>query len=122
MSGMRMRNPGAQAVVVARSRTWHTARSAALGPALASTGLARRPYDLRHAALSLWLNANASPAEVAARAGNSVQVLQTVYTHCIDGQDDITNRRIERALQAGSQAHCVTASGSADRRYGLNPV
>ncbi len=41
-------------------RTWHTARSAALGPALADTGLARRPYDLRHAALSLWLNASAA--------------------------------------------------------------
>jgi hypothetical protein len=33
-------------------RTWHTARAAALGPALAATPLARRPYDLRHAALS----------------------------------------------------------------------
>jgi integrase len=38
-------------------RTWHTARTQALGPAAAATTLARRPYDLRHAALSLWLNA-----------------------------------------------------------------
>ena len=38
-------------------RAWHAARLAALGPGLAATPLARRPYDLRHAALSLWLNA-----------------------------------------------------------------
>ena len=39
-------------------RAWHIARQAALGPDLAATALARRPYDLRHAALSLWLNAS----------------------------------------------------------------
>jgi hypothetical protein len=31
-------------------RAWHAARHAALGPGLAATALARRPYDLRHAA------------------------------------------------------------------------
>jgi integrase len=31
-------------------RVWHAARQAALGPQLAATPLARRPYDLRHAA------------------------------------------------------------------------
>ena len=73
-------------------RAWHAARALALGPELAATGLARRPYDLRHAALSLWLSAGAPPAEVAARAGHSVTVLLSVYAHCIDGQDRITNR------------------------------
>ena len=34
-------------------RAWHAARQAALGPGLAATVLARHPYDLRHAALSL---------------------------------------------------------------------
>jgi integrase len=68
-------------------RVWHAAREIALGPELAATPLARRPYDLRHAALSLWLNATSAPAEVAARAGNSVHVLQDVYSHCIDGRD-----------------------------------
>ena len=55
-------------------RVWHAAREIALGSELAATLLTRRPYDLRHAALSLWLNATAAPAEVAARAGNSVHV------------------------------------------------
>ena len=40
---------------------------------------ARRPYDLRHAALSLWLASGAPPAEIAARAGHSVRVLLTIY-------------------------------------------
>src|ERR1035437_2643568 len=61
-------------------RVWHAARQAALSPALA-TALARRPYDLRHAALSLWLNASGAPAEVAARAGNSTRVLHDTYLH-----------------------------------------
>ena len=58
-------------------RAWQSARTIALGPELAATGLARRPYDLRHAALSLWLNAGGDPAQIAARAGHSVAVLLT---------------------------------------------
>jgi integrase len=42
-------------------RAWQSARTLALGPELAASGLARRPYDLRHAALSLWLNAGGDP-------------------------------------------------------------
>ncbi len=102
-------------------RTWHTARIQALGPT-AATALARRPYDLRHAALSLWLNAGAAPAQIAQRAGHGTTTLLAVYTHCIDGQDDITNRQIEHALRTGNQAHCRKASGSANRRYRPGPV
>ena len=81
-------------------RAWHTARQAALGPSLAATALARRPYDLRHAALSLWLNASGTPAEVAARAGTSARVLHEVYLHCTDGQDDTVRQQIEDAPDA----------------------
>src|SRR5260370_2216960 len=79
-------------------RAWH----AALGPELAATALARRPYDLRHAALSLWLNASGEPAEVAARAGNSARVLYEVYLHCTSRHDDIVSQPIEDALDAGN--------------------
>jgi integrase len=79
-------------------RTWHAARAAALGPELATTPLARRPYDLRHAALSLWLGSGAPPAEVAARAGHSVHVLLSVYAHCVPGHDQIASQAIEQAL------------------------
>ncbi len=83
-------------------RAWHAARHAALSPELAATPLARRLYDLRHAALSLWLNAAGEPAEVAARAGNSARVLYEVYLHCTDGQDDTVSQRIEDALDAAT--------------------
>jgi integrase len=59
----------------------------------------RRPYDLRHAALSLWLNAGGDPAQIAARAGNSVSVLLTVYSHCIHGHDDLLNQQIDHVLK-----------------------
>jgi hypothetical protein len=74
------------------------ARTLALAPELAAGGLAWRPYDLRHAALSLWLNAGGDPAQIAARAGNSVAVLLTVYSHCIHGRGDLLNQQISRVL------------------------
>jgi len=79
-------------------RAWQSARTIALGPEL----VARRPYDLRHAALSLWLNAGGDPAQIAARAGNSVAVLLTVYTHCIHGRDDLLNQQIDHVLKPRS--------------------
>jgi hypothetical protein len=82
-------------------RAWHAARLAALGPERAATALARRPYDLRHAVLSLWLNASGAPAEVTARAGTSARVLHEVYLHCT-GQDDLVSRRIEAARDRGA--------------------
>jgi integrase len=62
--------------------------------------MAARPYDLRHAAVSLWLNGGVPATEVAARAGHSVDVLLKVYATCIDGQAELVNRRIEAALAA----------------------
>jgi integrase len=60
--------------------------------------VARRPYDLRHAAVSLWLNSGVPATEVAERAGHSVDVLLKVYAKCIAGQEEMANRRIEDAL------------------------
>jgi len=80
-------------------RAWQSARTLALGPALAASGLARRPYDLRHAALPLWLNAGGDPAQIAARAGHSVAVLLTVYSYCIHGQDHLLNQQIDHVLE-----------------------
>jgi integrase len=69
------------------------------GAELAASGLARRPYDLRHAACRCWLNAGGEPAQIAARAGHSVAVLLTVYSHCIHGQDDLLNQQIDHVLE-----------------------
>lgn len=79
-------------------RAWQAARTLALSPELAASGLARRPYDLRHAALSLWLNSGGDPAQIAARAGHSVAVLLTAYSHCIHGRDDLLNQQIDHVL------------------------
>jgi hypothetical protein len=64
-------------------RIWHQARAAAMPEDGPGTQPVRRSYDLRHAALSLWLASVAAPAEIAARAGHSVRVLLTIYAHCM---------------------------------------
>jgi hypothetical protein len=104
-------------------RVWHAARQAALSPELAATALARRPYDLRHAALSLWVNASGAPGEVAARAGNTTRVLHDTYLRCIDSHDDIISQRIEDALDADLRiaSSCVKASGYTRRRHHARP-
>jgi hypothetical protein len=71
---------------------------AALTEAQYRSPLGRRPYDLRHAAVSLWLNSGVPATEVARRAGHGVAVLLKIYAHCIDGQADAANQRITRAL------------------------
>ena len=80
-------------------RIWHQARAAAMPQNGTGTQLARRPCDLRHAALSLWLASGAPPAEIAARAGHSVRVLLTIYAHCMPGCDQIASQHIEQALR-----------------------
>ncbi|HUY50166.1 MAG TPA: tyrosine-type recombinase/integrase, partial [Streptosporangiaceae bacterium] len=82
----------------AYGETWQAARTAAFTTAQQSSPLARRAYDLRHAAVSLWLNAGVPATEVARRAGHSVAVLLKVYAHCIDGQVGAANQRITDAL------------------------
>ena len=80
-------------------KIFHKARAAAFTKREAASLLARRPYDLRHAALSTWLNAGVPAPQVAEWAGHSVDVLLRVYTKCISGQQDEAKRRIEEATQ-----------------------
>ena len=84
-------------------RVWHETRELALPPALTSTPLAKRPCDLRHSALSTWLCAGADPAEVAQRAGNSVEVLLSRYAKCLYDRQSINNQRIEGLLSSYDQ-------------------
>jgi integrase len=80
------------------SRIWEEARALALTPDRFVSPLAGRPYDLRHAGVSLWLNAGLPATEVAERAGHSVDVLLKVYAKCLDGNRDRMNARIDAAL------------------------
>jgi integrase len=82
-------------------KVWRDARAKVLSPEQAASPLVARPYDLRHAALSLWLNGGVPATEVARRAGQGVAVLLKVYAGCIDGEEEQMNKRIERALRAG---------------------
>jgi integrase len=79
---------------------WKKARELALSPEQGATPLAKRPYDLRHAGISLWLNSGVDPAECARRAGHSITVLLRVYAKCLDGATEAANRRIADALEA----------------------
>ena len=80
-------------------RAWQGARLLAFTPAMAASPLAGRPYDLRHACLSTWLNAGVDPTQVAEWAGNSVEVLLRVYAKCIHGREQINRKLIEDALR-----------------------
>ena len=83
------------------NEVWDQARKQALTPAQYRSPLGRRPYDLRHAAVSLWLNSGVPATEVARRAGHGVAVLLKIYAHCIDGQATAANQRIADALGIG---------------------
>ena len=85
------------------SRVWTAARAIALTPVEVASPLAARPYDLRHAVVSTWLNAGVPAAEVAERAGHSVEVLNKVYAKCVHGQRDMINERIAAVLEGGTE-------------------
>jgi integrase len=74
-------------------RVWQEVLALALPPAAVVSPLAARPYDLRHSALSTWLNSGVDPTEVAERAGNSVEVPLSRYAKCVDGRQEIANRK-----------------------------
>jgi integrase len=77
---------------------WSRAREIALSAEQVASPLARRPYDLRHAAVTTWLNAGVPATEVAARAGHSVAVLLAVYAKCMDGERATYNSRISAMI------------------------
>lgn len=83
---------------------WARARVAALTPEEAASSMAARPYDLRHACVTSWLNATGDAAQVAAWAGHSPNVLLRVYVRCVAGRDELAKRRIEAALDTESNS------------------
>ncbi|WP_328755596.1 tyrosine-type recombinase/integrase [Streptomyces sp. NBC_00269] len=79
-------------------RVWQDARPFALSPEKVDSPLAHRPYDLRHTCITNWLNAGVPVAEVARRAGNSPEVIHRRYEGCIDGHEQLNNRKIEQSM------------------------
>jgi integrase len=78
---------------------FHKARIKAFTEAEAESLVAQRPYDLRHACVSTWLNATGDPAQVAEWAGHSVNVLMQVYAKCVSGRQEANKRRIYDATR-----------------------
>ena len=79
-------------------RVWQKVRAQALTPGQLATPLMRRPYDLRHSGVTWRLNSGVPPAEVAAWAGHSVEVLMRVYAKCMTGMEDVWITRMNDAL------------------------
>ncbi|GAA4980691.1 site-specific integrase [Yinghuangia aomiensis] len=79
---------------------WRVARKAVLTPVQFDSVLAKRPYDLRHACVSFWLNSGVDPTEVARRAGQTVAILLRVYAKCLDESVNRANVFIDAALKA----------------------
>lgn len=92
---------GGELPTITYRRAWIKARQTALTASEEASPLARRPYDLRHACLSTWLNGGVYPTQVAEWAGHSVDVLLRIYAKCVVGQDELAKRRISEALSEG---------------------
>ncbi|MFF4952544.1 tyrosine-type recombinase/integrase [Streptomyces chattanoogensis] len=78
---------------------WAEARARALTPSQRKSSLAKRPYDLRHAATSTWLSSGVEPQLVAKRAGHSVAVLFRVYAKFLTDGDEAANAKISARLE-----------------------
>ena len=93
--------PGTTAVSASTvyGRAWASARAAVFTSEVLTSPLAKRPYDLRHAAVSTWLKAGVEVTRVAEWAGHSVAILLRVYAKFIDGGEQTARTRVEQALQ-----------------------
>lgn len=89
---------GGAVPLITYTRVWRAARAKAFTPEFVRSSLAARPYDLRHAAVSTWLNGGVPPTTVAKWAGHSVAVLLEVYAKCVTGQDVLARKQVETAL------------------------
>lgn len=79
-------------------QVWQKVRARSLPADQLPTPLLRRPYDLRHSGITWRLSSDVPPAEVAAWAGNSVEVLMRVYARCMTGLEDVWISRMDASL------------------------
>lgn len=80
------------------TRVWKRARPLGMSPDRAASVLLGRPYDLRHAGISVRLYAGVPAKQVADWAGHSVEVLQRVYSKVLEGFDETWFARIDDVL------------------------
>ncbi|GAB3479649.1 tyrosine-type recombinase/integrase [Amycolatopsis cihanbeyliensis] len=82
-------------------RVWAAAREQVFTAEVAAGPLAKRPYDLRAAAVSTQLNSGVSPMRVAEWAGHSLSVLLRVYARCLDGGDQADRAKLRQNFTSG---------------------
>jgi integrase len=80
------------------NRVWSDARRIGLSPAQYGSVLLKRPYDLRHAGVTVRLYAGVPERQVAEWAGHSVEVLRRVYSKILDGFDDTWFEKIDKVI------------------------
>jgi hypothetical protein len=80
-------------------QVWQKVRAASLTPEQQASPLMKRPYDLRHSGVTWRLNSGVPPAEVAAWAGHSVEVLMRTYARCVTGLEDVWIARMDKTLR-----------------------
>jgi integrase len=79
-------------------QVWQKVRAASLTPAQRESPLMKRPYDLRHSGVTWRLNSGVPPAEIAAWAGHSVEMLMRTYARCVTGMEDVWITRMDKTL------------------------
>jgi hypothetical protein len=57
-----------------------------------------RPYDLRHATVSAWLNGGVEDPGRQVGGLHSLAVLLRVYAKCLDGGEQAARQRVGRAF------------------------
>jgi hypothetical protein len=92
---------GGELPTITYRRAWTKARHAVLTEAEQASPLARRPYDLRHACLSTWLNGGVYPTQVAEWAGHSVDVLLRIYAKMRSGPRRARQAQDQRSAAPG---------------------
>ncbi|MFF9035022.1 tyrosine-type recombinase/integrase [Streptomyces sp. NPDC014892] len=85
-------------------RVWQEARAYAFPPPKFHSPLARKPYDGRATCITDWLRSGLAVAEVARRAGTSVEVINRHYAGCLDNSEEEDNKKIEKMMGWGSPA------------------
>jgi integrase len=81
-------------------QVWQKVRAASLTPEQLASPLMKRHYDLRHSGVTCRLNSGVPPAEIAAWAGHSVEMLMRTYARCVTGMKDVWIARMDKTLHS----------------------
>lgn len=85
---------------------WRNWRRRVFAPAATAAGCDLRPYDLRHAFVSLLIAEGRSIVEVARQAGHSATMTLDTYGHVFDELDDAERINPEEAIRTARATPC----------------